>query len=138
MRALIDQGKKSANVRAMVAWILRTYQVQAFNFDGEFRGIFHWVKENIRWTKDATGKEGIQSADKTLEWRIGDCDDFTILMCSMLGAIGHRTRLVTISNHSDEPEIFSHIFPEVQLESGKWIPMDGGRRYPAFGKGPSK
>jgi hypothetical protein len=135
MRRLIDQGKKDPAVHERAAWILTTYKVPAFDFEGEFRAIFHWISKAIRWTRDPTGKEGLHSAAEILRLRIGDCDDFTILMCSMLGTVGHRTRLVTIANHADDPETFSHVYPEVQLND-KWIPMDGGRRNPAFAKGP--
>lgn len=135
MRRLIDQGKKDPTVHERAAWILTTYKVPAFDFEGEFRAIFHWISKAIRWTRDPTGKEGLHSAAEILRLGIGDCDDFTILMCSMLGTVGHRTRLITIANHPEDPETFSHVYPEVQLND-KWIPMDGGRRNPAFAKGP--
>lgn len=138
MRQLIDHGKKDPACHERAAWILHAYHVRSFDFDGELRAIFHWVKENIRWTRDPTGKEGLHSAAEILRLRIGDCDDFSILVCSLLGTVGHRTRLITISNHADDPETFSHIYPEVQLENGKWLPMDGGRRNPGFGKGPRR
>jgi hypothetical protein len=135
MRALIDQGKKDSTVHERAAWILTTYHVPAFDFRGEFRAIFHWVRKNIRWTRDPTDKEALHSAAEILRLGIGDCDDFSILMCSLLGTIGHRTRLVTISNHPEDPMQFSHIYCEVQLDD-QWIPMDAGRRRPAFGQGP--
>ena len=125
MRQLIDQGKKDPTVHERAAWILNAYHVPAFDFEGEYRAVFHWITKSIRWTRDPTGKEGLHSAAEILRLRIGDCDDFSILMCAMLGTIGHRTRLVTISNHPEDPETFSHIYPEVRLHD-KWIPMDGG------------
>lgn len=135
MIGLIDMGKKSGQVRARAAQILHDYHVRAFDFRKEFRAVFDWVKRNVRFTRDPTGKEGIHSADTILEWRIGDCDDFSILICSLLGTIGHRCRLVAISSHPEDPAQFSHIYPEVQLD-GQWIPVDVGRKKPAFGKGP--
>jgi transglutaminase superfamily protein len=137
MIGLIDRGKKDPQVRGMAAQIIRAANVPAFDFRGEFRAIFEWVKRNIRWTRDPTNKEGIQDAATTLQWGIGDCDCISILICSLLGSIGARTRLVTISNHADAPEDFSHIYPEVRLD-GRWIPVDAGRRAPAWGKGPSR
>lgn len=136
MRGLIDQGKKDPTVHERAAWIMQAYHVPAFDWRGEFRAIFHWVRRNIRFTRDPTGKECLHSADEILRLQRGDCDDFSILMCSILGNIGARTRLVTVSNHPDDPTQFSHIYPEVQLD-GQWVPMDAGRRTPAFGKGPS-
>jgi hypothetical protein len=135
IRGLIDQGKKDPTVHERAAWIIQAYHVPAFDWRGEFRAIFDWVRKNIRFTRDPTGKEGLHAAPEILRLQIGDCDDFSILMCSLLGTIGARTRLVTISNHPDDPSQFSHIYPEVQLD-GQWIPMDAGRRRPAFAKGP--
>lgn len=137
MIGLIDRGKKDPLVRGKAAEIIRNAGVPAFDFRGEFRAIFDWVRRNIRWTRDPTNKEGIQDAAVTLQWGIGDCDCISILICSLLGSVGARTRLVTISNHADAPEDFSHIFPEVRLD-GRWIPVDAGRRAPAWGKGPSR
>jgi hypothetical protein len=69
----------------------------------------------------------------TLRLGIGDCDDFTILMCSLLGSIGFRTRIVTISSSaSPDPRQFSHVYPEALIE-GQWVPVDAARRTPAFG-----
>ena len=135
MRGLIDQGKKNGDVQECVAGIIRQYHVPAFDYRREFRAIFDWVRRHVRFTRDPTGVEGLRSADTTLRLGIADCDCFSVLMCSLLGAIGHRTRLVTISNQPSDPEQFSHIFPEVLLD-GQWIPMDAGRKNPAFGKGP--
>jgi hypothetical protein len=135
MIGLIDLGKKSGDVQECAAKILREYHVPAFDFRREARAVFDWVKRNIRFTRDPTGKEGIRSADTTLRLGIADCDCFSILMCSLLGTIGHRTRLVTISNHPQDPSQFSHIYPEVRLD-GAWVPVDAGRKNPAFAKGP--
>jgi hypothetical protein len=136
MIGLIDRGKKSGIVRARAARILHDYHVRAFDFRREFKAVFDWAKRNIRFTRDPTGKEGLHSADTILDWRIGDCDDFSILVCSLLGTIGHRCRLVAISSHPEDPTQFSHIYPEVQLD-GRWITVDLGRRKPVFGRSPS-
>jgi len=136
MIGLIDRAKKDPFVRGTAARIIREARVPAFDFQGEYRAIFEWVKRNIRWTRDPTNKESIQDAATTLQWGIGDCDCISILLCSLLGSIGARTRLVTISNHPEAPEEFSHIFPEVRLD-GRWVPVDAGRRAPAWGKGPA-
>jgi hypothetical protein len=136
MCGLIDQGKKDPRIRELAAQIIRKAGVRAFDFSGEYRAILAWVIRNIRWTRDPTNKEGIQDAATTLKWGIADCDCFSILICSLLGSIGGRTRLVTIASRADDPEQFSHIFPEVRLD-GRWIPVDAGRRSPAWAKGPS-
>jgi hypothetical protein len=135
MRRLIDLGKKDPTVHETAAAILQQCRVRAFDWQGEARAIYNWVLRNIRFTRDVYGKETLHAAPEILRLRIGDCDDFTILICSLLGTIGHKTRIVTIAGHPEDPTQFSHVFPEV-LIGDRWIPVDAARRSPAFGKGP--
>ena len=137
MRRLIDQGKKDPTVHETAAAILQQCRVRAFDWMGEARAIYNWVLRNIRFTRDVYGKETLHAAPEILRLRIGDCDDFTILMCSLLGTIGHQTRIRTIAGHPEDPSQFSHVFPEV-LINDKWIPVDAARKSPAFGKGPKQ
>jgi len=136
MRRLIDAGKKDPTVHELAAQIIQQCRVRAFDWMGEARAIYNWVLRNIRFTRDVYGKETLHAAAEILRLRIGDCDDFTILLCSLLGTIGHKTRIVTIAGHPQDPTQFSHVFPEV-LIGDKWITVDAARRSPAFGKGPA-
>jgi hypothetical protein len=51
----------------------------------------------------------------------GDCDDMTIMACSLFVASGITTRMVAIRSipHSE----FDHVFCEA-LDSPNWIPVD--------------
>lgn len=135
MRGLIEQGKKDPVVHELAAWILHRYKVPAFDWAGEARAIGEAVWRNVRFTRDVTHKETLHSAPEIIRLKIGDCDDFSILICSLLESIGAETRLVTVSNHAEDLTQFSHIYPEVKIE-GKWTPVDFARRFPSFGKGP--
>jgi hypothetical protein len=135
MRQLIEAGKKDPVIRELAASILTSGRVPAFNWDGEVRAVFDWVLRSIRFTRDVQGKETLHAAREIVRLRIGDCDDFTILMCSLLGTIGYKTRIVTISNHDDAPDQFTHVYPEVFV-NGMWIPVDAARRQPQFAQAP--
>jgi hypothetical protein len=137
MRTLIDQGVKSATVRAQALEILNAYRVPAFDWMGQARAIYDWVLRNVTFTPDPRGKEGLQAAEWTLQYRRGDCDCFTILLCSLLGSVGMKTRIVTIAGVPEDPTQFSHVYPEVSVD-GKWITVDAARRNPAFGVAPKK
>jgi len=134
MRRLIDQGKKDPTVHETAAHIIRSVNVPAFHWAGEVRAIYNWVLQNIRFTRDVYGKETLHAAPEILRLGIGDCDDFTILLCSLLGTIGHKTRIVTIAKPEDERH-FSHVFPQVYLEGG-WVTIDAARRNAAMGRNP--
>jgi len=140
MRALIDQGVKHPVVHEAAAFILRSSKIPQFDAAGEARAIYLWVLRSVRFTRDIVGKETLHSADEILRLGIGDCDDFTILLCALLGTVGHRARIITISSvprDVDGEQPFTHVYPEVFL-SGRWVPVDAARRNPAFGRGPKR
>jgi len=145
MRRLIQRGRTEPEIRELAAKILRSRGVSAFNWDGEARAIYEWVRKNIRFTRDVYSHETLTAPADTVRLGIGDCDDFTVLICSLMGTIGADCRIVTIGTDSRNyaaargaanPE-FCHVYPEV-LISGRWIPMDAARRNPEFGKGPER
>ena len=137
MRQLIEAGKKDPRIHELAAAIVSSCPPD-YTPAGEFaaaRAIFQWGLANIRYTPDVTGKETLHSAVDVVRLRIGDCDDFTVLFCSLLETIGKQTRIVTISSHAEDPHQFSHVFPEVAIQ-GRWIPIDAARRGASFGRGP--
>src|SRR5579864_144100 len=136
MRRLIEQGKKDPAVHEAAAQIITTAAVPAFDWAGEIRAVYNWVLRNIRFTRDVQGKETLHTAPEILRLRIGDCDDFTILICSLLGTIGHKCRILTISKPEDERN-FSHVFPQV-LVNGSWLTLDAARRGATIGKNPER
>lgn len=135
MRRLIDEGKKDALIHEAAANIIRNARVPAFDWCGEVQAIGEWVGRNIRFTRDVYGKETLHAAREIIRLGIGDCDDFTILICSLLGTIGVKTRIVTISSPNLDPSQFTHVFPEAEID-GQWVPVDYARRSPQFGRGP--
>jgi hypothetical protein len=145
MRALVEQGKQDPTVHELAARILTRAHVPAFNFMGEARAIYDAVRRNLRFTRDVWGNETLHAAPDIIRLKIGDCDDFTILICSLLQTIGQECRIVTIATASPDlgasrsipseaPE-FVHVYPEALL-SGRWISLDCARKQPAFGKSP--
>ena len=136
MRQLIDQGKKDPVIHELAAQILHRGRVAAHDSAGEARAVGEAVYRNVRFTRDVYGKETLHAARDIVRLRIGDCDDFVILICSLLGTIGHKTRIVTVSNHPEDPGQFSHVYPETFV-NGRWVAVDYARRSPAFGKAPA-
>lgn len=142
IRKLVDEGKKSPLVREAALLMVREFHIRQHDLAGEARAIYSWVLQNIRFTRDIRGKETLHSADEILRLKAGDCDDYTILICSLLGSIGHKLRIVTVSNlwpdpETGEPGEFTHIYPEDFL-AGRWVPLDAARRSPAFARAPRR
>jgi transglutaminase-like putative cysteine protease len=67
--------------------------------------------------------ELLHSARRMLELRAGDCDDMTILLSTMLKAVGHPVRLVLVGFNPKRKKLFSHIYLEAFCR-GSWIPLD--------------
>jgi hypothetical protein len=66
---------------------------------------------------------------------IADCDDFTILICSLLKTVGADCRIITIATDPDGE--FCHVYPEAEI-NGRWVAMDAARKHAAFGKSPER
>jgi Transglutaminase-like superfamily len=135
MRRLIQLGKKDPTVHELAARILRRANAPAYDWQAEARAIFEAVQRNLRFTRDVNGHETLHAAPDIIRLGIADCDDFTILICSLMETIGADTRIVTIATHPDGE--FCHVYPEAEI-NGRWVAMDAARQFPAFGKSPEQ
>jgi len=126
---LIRAGAKDFYVRQKAIEIFRTYRVPPKNRMGEACALFDFVKRNVRYTRDIFRVELLHSARRMLELRAGDCDDMTILLGAMLLSTGHPVRLVLAGFRKNQPHVYSHIYPEVNV-SGRWIAIDATMNKP--------
>lgn len=129
IKALIRAGAKDFYVRQKAIDILLEKGVAPKDYRGEIKAVFEWVQHNVRYTKDPFRVEVLHSARRLLELRAGDCDDMSILLGSMLEAIGHPIRLVLTGPDPLRPRLFSHIYLEV-FHKGCWIALDATMPYP--------
>jgi hypothetical protein len=137
IRTLVREGMTDQLVNRTAIAIVQRSGVQQFDWLGEIRAIYEWVLGNVRFVRDVFNIETLRTAREILLVRAGDCDDInSILLPSLLSTIGAHVRLVTISANPEDPKAFSHIYCEVELPSGQWLPLDAARRNPAFGRGP--
>jgi Transglutaminase-like superfamily len=130
---LIDAGMKDSAVNRKAIEIVRG--VRQFDRLGEARAVYDWVRRHIRFTSDIAGKETLRSPREILTVMAGDCDDFVILICALLGTIGHKMRIVTVASHPADPSVFTHVYPEDRI-GRMFIALDAARRRPALGKSP--
>lgn len=126
---LIRAGAKDFYVRQKAIDILLAKGIRPKDYLGEIKALFEWVQRNVRYTKDPFRVEVLHAARRLLELRAGDCDDMTIVLGSMLEAIGHPVRLVVTGPDPLRPKLFSHIYLEA-FHQGRWIPLDATMPYP--------
>jgi transglutaminase-like putative cysteine protease len=63
---------------------------------GQVRAIQLWVQSNIRYVQDPPDLELVQTPQKTLQWRAGDCDDQSVLVAALLTSIGHPCQFIAV------------------------------------------
>lgn len=87
----------------------------------EVTTLFEYVRDNVRYVRDIVNVETIATPDKTMLCRMGDCDDQTVLLASLLESVGYPTRFV-VAAYSD-PRVMEHVYLQVYID-GHWIDCD--------------
>jgi hypothetical protein len=63
----------------------------------------------------------------------GDCDDFTMLVCSLLKCLGVPFEIVTIAADPAEPSRWSHVYAVALVEDGGRLPIDASHgKFPGW------
>ncbi|MEO7827169.1 MAG: transglutaminase-like domain-containing protein [Allosphingosinicella sp.] len=73
-----------------------------------------WVQDRTNYVHE--GVETFQRPETTIRRKAGDCDDYSVLIASMLGTVGIRNKLCILKINGR----WAHIFPVA-------IVVDGGR-----------
>lgn len=118
MASLASQAKTTIPIRELALSILGA--VPGKDFHGEIDRIYRWVRDNIRYTRDVRGVETVQTPEKTLQYKQGDCDDQVTLLSALLESVGVRTRFKAVGFR---PGHFQHVYLEA-TNGGKWIALD--------------
>jgi Transglutaminase-like superfamily len=138
MRGLVDEALHDPSIIRLAKDIVRA--VPAFDDVREAEGLYNWVRANVRFTKDPVNKENLYPPAELLKIRSGDCDDISMLLATLLMAVGYPARLMTVAASQGSPEDFSHVYVEgeVPAGSGNWIAMDPARFDSEFGVAPQQ
>jgi hypothetical protein len=127
-RAILGpRGERSVRVRSFTENVIRGLQPK--DYLGEILAIRYAGAEFLRYTNDPASVEWVKDPERIVEeidatgLAIGDCDDQTTFIATMLRQIGRRVELITVG--FGIPGSFSHIFPRVEEpKSGQWIVCD--------------
>ena len=87
-----------------------------------FNDIRDWVATNINYMSDEKrwGKDYWQTPEETLLYRTGDCEDFSILLCSLLRAYGIDAERVYVALGVDGEENGHAFLIEDWNNDGEW------------------
>lgn len=98
--------------------------------------VFRFIKSRVKFVEDEVQLAGMFNIPEgkellirpevllTMAKPMGDCDDFTMLACSMLNASGVKGDFVTVAADSRYPDIFSHVYCMVTKSNGEQVPFD--------------
>ena len=86
----------------------------------EILALFHFVRNNIRYTLDPDGTEVLATPWSLLQMGSGDCDEMAMLLAALLKASGKPVRFVAVGFDAGD---LSHVYVEVK-NGDKWIPLD--------------
>jgi len=132
MRELVDDALRDPSIIRLASDIVRS--APAFDDYAEANALYEWVRHNIRFTKDPVNKEKLYPPAELLKIRSGDCDDISMLLATLLMAVGYPARLMTIAAGGSADQ-FSHVYVEAEI-LGQWIAVDPARADSEFGVPP--
>lgn len=119
MRSLVRANKRNLVLRDFAARACGHLPQKAYREQVEC--LFGFVRDRVRYIHDIHGLETIQTPQRTLELRYGDCDDKALLLATLLESIGHPTRFVAIGTRA--PDHFEHVFLETRIGRA-WVALD--------------
>jgi len=89
-------------------------------FVGQCRAVQLWVQQNIRYIQDPPDVELVQTPQKTVQWKAGDCDDQSVLIAALLQSIGHPCQFMAMG-FSGGP--LSHVLTRTKIGSD-WVTVE--------------
>ena len=98
------------------------------------KALYYFVRDNFNYVKDPASFEYVKGPLESLNNLGGDCDDASVLLASMLGSIGIKTRLVFVPNH-----VYVEAYlPEASVKykvykNQDWVAMDATCKNCEFG-----
>jgi transglutaminase-like putative cysteine protease len=92
MAKLARDGAKDPGVIQVASELVRN--LPQYDRVGEVCAIHEFVRDSIRYTNDPTDLELIRTPRAILEMGVGDCDDKSILLSSLLRCIGRPSRFI--------------------------------------------
>src|SRR5215469_3223161 len=106
MAQLAKTYKANALVRSTAARIVQSCTSR--DDMCELAALQNWIRTNIRYTEDVYGVETLQTPEYTIEERYGDCDDQSILMATLLLAVGKPAAYCAVGVDGGP---YSHVLP---------------------------
>lgn len=126
MRRMARRYKRYVPLRQLALSIIQDVPGKK-NFPAQVQRIQNYVRNNIQYVRDVNGVETVQTPDRTVQNKAGDCDDQSLLVATLLETIGHPTRFVAIKTKPLGP--FVHVFTETKI-GPRWVAVETTEDWP--------
>lgn len=120
MSRLVKQFKVDPGLNLFAGDLLGSMGVPQYDEAGEVRALQAFVRDAITYRKDIFDVETVRDPIVTLEHRFGDCDDKSVLLCTLAATMGYETAFIAIGF---DGEYFSHVMGCVRLGT-RWVPCE--------------
>jgi transglutaminase-like putative cysteine protease len=121
MVALTRAGWLDASIRAFAEEIVRN--IWRHDYLSEYAAVLNWCRRNIRYVRDPVTIEQVKTPRAVIETEAGDCDDQSVLIATLCGALGARVRFVAGGFKGDGA--LAHVWCEAfDPASGAWVVLD--------------
>lgn len=140
MATIVRSSACSPHVKRAVASAL--FSLRPWELHDErkvIRAIWYWVKGTVKFVPDESvvaetfgiplhlvEQELLITPDRLLTMRQprGDCDDFSMLIATMLECVGIPADLVAIKADTEQQWRYSHVYVRAILRDGSRLPLD--------------
>lgn len=124
MRRLVISARKDPQVIQLVRRICAGLEPGDYN--SEILAIYQWVCARVRYVRDIHEVELLIAPQRLVEMALhdeqtgqrsasGDCDDISMLLASLLMAVGNECRFLVVGFEPNKP---SHVFCQVAVRAG--------------------
>jgi hypothetical protein len=127
LRALINRGREDMKVRRLAEAILKRYPPHYSSPRQMIAAIFDWVSANVRYVRDPVQVELVRGAGQFMDSPAGDCDDYTVLLGSLIESIGIPVGIKVVQ--TGRRRRFNHVYPIVNI-GGQELALDATQGRP--------
>lgn len=123
IRLIRDGVDYDTGLQAVAANALKDAGLDSYSSaESQLRAIFDLVAARVTYIQDIAGRiESLKDARATLSDKYGDCDDQTVLNCSLAGCVGFEDVRIAIAKYRADADSFAHVYCVVYVNGQRYV-----------------
>jgi hypothetical protein len=117
----VPAAKEHPAVIAQARKILVDAGIDGRNKYAVARAVQLWTQKNIGYCWDPRGTDTFVHPYRLLDWKSGDCDDHSLLVSSVLEALGIPSVMIMVAQKN--PNMYNHILAGAVID-GRIVPLE--------------